>query len=135
MTRVRSSSFKEYRKNWAKENKDKLAINSKKYQERYPEKKMLKASKQNAKARNLEHTITLEDIVIPEYCPYLGIKLTTKVESTNVASTVSLDRIDSSKGYISGNVQVISRLANQMKSNANKEQLITFAKNVLNLYE
>lgn len=124
-----------YLREWGKKNSDKCRSYTYNYLERHPEKKLLKTSKYNAKKRELEHSITLEDIIIPETCPYLGIPLTTKVQQYNTASTISLDRIDSSKGYISGNVQVISRLANLMKSYATEEQLIIFAKNVLKIHE
>ena len=135
MSRPKIYEFKEYQKEWARKNKDKVYANSKKYLENNPEKKLLKASKANAKARGLEHSIELSDIVIPSICPYLGCVLTTTIDKTNSPTTISLDRIDSSKGYIKGNVQVISRLANLMKSYANNEQLVTFAKSVLSIHE
>lgn len=124
-----------YVREWTKENPEKVRKYQYDYRERHPGKKMLKASRANARARGLDHDISLEDIVIPTHCPYLEVKLTTKVESCNYPTTVSIDRIDSSKGYIKGNVQVISRLANLMKSYASEEQLLTFAKNVIKLHE
>lgn len=92
----------------------------------------LKTAKHSAKRRGLEFNLTVEDIQIPELCPLLNIPL---VQGGDASSNlVSIDRIDSSKGYIKGNVQVISCKANTMKSNATKEELITFAKNILALY-
>lgn len=55
----------------------------------------------------------LSDIQIPELCP---------VFKTPMVSP-SLDRIDSSKGYVKGNVRVISKRANQLKSNATVEEM------------
>ena len=92
----------------------------------------LHMTKQNAKARNLEFTITIDDVPIPDKCPLTNIKL---VMGPNRWSKPSIDRIDSTKGYIPGNVWVISVLANTMKSIATKEQLLTFSKNVIKIFD
>ncbi len=134
MPRKDKAQLREYQNQWQRDNRGKCQESQNRYLEKNPDKKLLKASKNNAKARGLEHTITLDDIVIPTHCPYLGIELTTKPEKVNTHTTVSLDRIDPTKGYVSGNVQVISRLANLMKSNASLEQLLTFANGVLKLH-
>jgi hypothetical protein len=90
-------------------------------------------AKRRARREGIEFSILKKDIVIPEVCPYLGIPLTTTWGQGQLQTNASIDRIDNSKGYVEGNIQVISRLANTMKSNATKEQLLTFAKNVLTL--
>jgi hypothetical protein len=93
----------------------------------------------NAKARaikyGLEFAITKEDIIIPEVCPYLGVKLVAGTYAERrIGNAPTLDRIDSDKGYVKGNIEVISDLANRMKQNANAETLITFSKSVLNRF-
>lgn len=95
-----------------------------------PISRMLQAAKQRAKKKGLEFNIGKEDIIIPEKCPYLDIPLYPG-EKDNYKNSPSLDRIDSSKGYIKGNVQVISSKANTMKNDASIEELITFSKNIL----
>ncbi len=94
-----------------------------------PEWFMYQQAKHRAKwdYNNMEFSILPEDIKIPEKCPYLGIPL----ESLHPRYGYSLDRIDSNKGYTKDNIQVTSRLANIMKSNATEQELISFAKGVL----
>ena len=91
-------------------------------------------SKQSAQQRGLEFNLDIEDIIIPEYCPLLNIKLTFKFTPETRDSYYSIDRIDSNKGYIKGNVQIISLKANTMKNSATQEELLIFAKNILTQY-
>jgi len=59
----------------------------------------------------------------------LGIKLSWKGKGNGGQdNSPSLDRIDSTKGYIPGNVMIMSNLANKMKSNATIEQLNQFSR-------
>lgn len=88
-------------------------------------------AKQSAQQRGLEFNLDVEDIIIPEYCPLLNIKLTFKFTSETRDSYYSIDRIDSTKGYIKENIQILSLKANTMKNSATREELLTFAKNIL----
>lgn len=78
-------------------------------------------AKKRSKERSLEFTITKDDIVLPTHCPILGIKLESH-DNVFGRNSYTLDRIDSSKGYIPGNVRVISWQANYIKSNLSLEQ-------------
>lgn len=92
---------------------------------------MVRNVKFSAKRRNIECSLTYTDFDLPEYCPILNVKLTYRLESNgNKPYHATIDRIDNSKGYIKGNVIVISRLANAMKNEANFEQLALFSKNM-----
>ena len=94
----------------------------KKYRQRNPEKILLSKAKVRAKKHNLPINISLEDITIPEFCPVLGIELK---QNKNIASdnSPSLDRINPNKGYVKGNIRVISFRANSLKSNATIKEL------------
>ena len=74
-------------------------------------------TRHGARQRGLEHTITPYDIEVPDVCPVLGIKL--RPGGSNVGfkdDLASVDRIDSSLGYVPGNIRVISWRANRLKS-------------------
>ena len=116
------------------ENKTVFLERTKRLKELKPAEKILMQSKGTARKKNLEFNIGLEDILLPEFCKYLGIKLTNIQGHGVVWSNYSIDRIDSTKGYIKGNVEIISRKANSMKNMATEEELVVFAKNVLKLY-
>lgn len=78
----------------------------------------------NCKKRYKECTITLEDLYKQwqkqnGICPYSGIKLNIATYTKNHKNpiyTASVDRIDSSKGYIPGNIQFVSTCLNYLKS-------------------
>lgn len=89
-------------------------------------------AKERARKRNIDFDLTIDDIVIPEKCPLLEVPFIKGFRS-NKWYTYSIDRIDNSKGYTKDNVQVITYLANTMKSKASKEELLTFARNIIEL--
>jgi len=92
---------------------------------------MLKRAFYRAKRDNIPFNLKIKDIIIPTYCPILGIKLE-QTTGTAQDCSPSLDKINPDLGYVSGNIKVISRLANIMKAHATKEQLTLFTKNILN---
>jgi len=77
-------------------------------------------AKSRAKQKNLEFNITKEDIIIPKECPVFGIP----INFDNKHNVPTLDRIDSSKGYIKENIQVICFKANRLKNNGTIQEFI-----------
>ena len=68
-------------------------------------------------------------IEYPKVCPILRIELDWKAKGNGGQdNSPSLDRIDSTKGYVKGNVMIMSTLANRMKQNATPEQLNQFSR-------
>ena len=92
----------------------------------------LSTIKLRSKKNGIEFDISLQDLVVPLKCPYLNITLTSIVGKGTVLSNMTIDMINKDKGYVKGNVQVISNLASKMKSVATQEELRVFAKNILN---
>ena len=117
-----------------RQNSQVVIAKTQKYSLSHYEQKILNSAKKTAKTKNLEFNLTIDDIQIPTHCKYLGVELTKILGSGVVWSNCSIDRIDSSKGYIKGNVEIISRKANSMKNMATEKELIVFAKNVLKIY-
>jgi len=93
---------------------------------RTPEYRLLKDAKKRAKEFNREYNIELEDIIIPDICPILLIPIQSKIGNGSgkcSGNSPSVDRVDSSRGYIKGNIRVISLNANRLKQNSTIEQL------------
>jgi hypothetical protein len=97
-----------------------------------------------ASQRSLEYSITLEDLYIKYVeqqgrCAISGIKLQIPIvnlyryekgkkflNSKNL--TASLDRIDSSKGYVVGNIQWVHKRINIMKMNLSEDKFFELIK-------
>jgi len=84
------------------------------YRRGNPSKYMMTSIQKSARKRNLDFNLTIEDFYIPEVCPILGVPFDYDV--TNLCPSV--DRLDNTKGYIKGNVCIMSTLANRMKFQA-----------------
>ena len=118
-------SYKEYQKEYYKNNKEKMDKRAIIWQTAHPESIMISSAKSRSKKNGLTCSITAKDIHIPERCPYLGVFLERGVGRGGSDNSPSLDRIDISKGYIPGNIQVISNKANRIKTDATADELIT----------
>jgi hypothetical protein len=96
---------------------------SKAYRRANPARHMLNRARMRSRLKGFEFNITIEDVVIPEFCPVLGLKLLIGDYRPRHPQLASLDRIDNSKGYVKGNVRVISNRANELKRDASLEEI------------
>ena len=70
-------------------------------------------------------------------CPYTGVKLILKdftKKDIDPMFLASVDRIDSDKGYIKGNIQWVSAPINYLKSNLTHNQVIDMCKKIQEFY-
>lgn len=86
-----------------------------------PDRELWRRARKRATARGVPFDLPLEDIIIPPACPVLGIPL--EVGGPRSPNSPSLDRIVPSRGYVTGNVRVISDLANRFKGAKSLAQL------------
>ena len=90
----------------------------------HPEKRILSRIKSKAKKVGLAFNLEVSDIIIPDVCPVLGMKLVTTNQGSGYhTNSPSLDKIDPTLGYIKGNVRVISARANLLKNDATAQEL------------
>jgi hypothetical protein len=92
--------------------------------------RMLTRAKSRAKIGNIPFNLTLEDISIPDTCPLLGIPIEVQPKKGYHPNSPSLDKIIPEKGYIKGNVWVISNRANTLKNDATLTELKTLVENL-----
>lgn len=89
----------------------------------YPKAKMLRRAKNSASRRGLEFSITAGDLILPVYCPVFGIELNYENIGPKKGNSASVDRLDNTRGYVPGNVTIISERANRLKSDATRQEL------------
>ena len=82
---------------------------------------ILQRARRRAREGGLHFSIGHEDIMVPSVCPALGIRI--KVGKRRSGSSPSLDRVIPCRGYVPGNVRVISDKANRLKSNLTPAEL------------
>jgi hypothetical protein len=92
------------------------------YKERNPKKTWAIYAKRDAKNRAAKKGVPFEITsayilsILPDECPIFGTPFKYLGNGGILPTSPSLDRIDPSKGYVEGNVMVISSKANNIKS-------------------
>lgn len=80
------------------------------------QKRLFQFKRRNANLAGIPFSVTLKDLVFPEKCPILGITINYFSPKLSMESA-SFDRYLPTKGYVPGNVRIISFRANLLKSN------------------
>lgn len=84
--------------------------------------------RRDAEKRGVPFSIQIEDLLpLPTLCPVLGLPIQ-HGKAGGEDGSPSIDRIVPTKGYVPGNVIVVSLKANRIKNDATPEELMAVAK-------
>lgn len=107
------------------------------FDEYSPFRETLRRAKRHSKEKDRECTITLQDLKMQwekqqGKCIYTNIELVlpTGTNKINITHQASLDRIDSTKGYIPGNIQFVSSCINMLKNKLTDLETKRFLKEI-----
>lgn len=129
--------LRKYIKEWREKNLDAVKRKDKaKYQRRKaviaeqgkkqrlenPAHVLWKAAKSRAKKDGVEFDLSPSDVIIPQICPALGVRILVGRGVGN-PNAPSIDRIRPDGGYVKGNICVISLRANAIKRDATAAEL------------
>jgi hypothetical protein len=112
-----------------------MKLASDKFRNENPIKQMISCTKSSAKKRGIYFDLKKEDLIIPKFCPYIGVELKFSVGNGLRCCAPTIDRIDNLKGYTKENIMVISHQANRLKSELSINELKNFAKNILEIHK
>lgn len=99
-----------------------------------PEYALWRSVKHQAARNGLDFNLDVFDIKIPEKCPLLGTPLRIGKPGWATGDNASVDRVDPRKGYVKGNVWVVSKRANSIKNDATPKELKLIARNLEKLW-
>lgn len=122
-------------RSWKQRNPEKAAAASKRWEQKYPARKMLTQCRGNAKQRGLECNLTLqmiEEMLQPMTCSATGLPLSfERIDGQRHSRSPwypSIDRLDNSVGYVPGNVRVVCSIYNFMRSNHADHDVLAVAR-------
>lgn len=100
----------------------------------------LGARDRSTRHTDVEFSITLDDIknlwvAQDGTCALSGIKMTYELQNGRTPTNVSIDKIDHTKGYVTGNIQLVCMACNQIKSDLSEEEMYQFCKKIVEHYE
>ena len=135
----------EYNRKWRANNRDKASLSNKKNREnrkndRSKMASVLLSKTLNAKKRNtriLEHNLTtvyIQHLLEKQNycCAFTGIKLDHKTGKNNLRMA-SIDRINSKKGYVKNNIQIVLNCMNKAKAESTNKQFHALIKEIKSL--
>jgi len=95
-----------------------------------PERIIFGLAKRRAKCNNVPFSLEKSDIVVHTVCPVFGTPMSYQPDPTRRQhdGSPTLDRIDPGRGYVKGNVCVISWRANRIKSDATLAEIEAIAR-------
>ena len=98
------------------------------------------AARDRANKHNIPFDITLDYLMElwdkqKGMCALSGIEMTFELKMGRTHTNVSIDKIDRTKGYTVGNVQLVCMACNQIKSDMTEEAMYYFCKNIVEQYE
>lgn len=90
-----------------------------------PARALTDRAQQRARRKDVPYNLRRQQVVVPTHCPVLGIPLI--VGGPRSDASPSLDRVDPRKGYVTGNVRVISDRANRLKGSRSLSEVRALA--------
>lgn len=134
-----STKNKTNSRKWKKSHPLAMRAAGRRYRDKYPEESLARniqykrdhfevtliaQARCRARKRGQPFSITVEDVHVPDVCPVLGVRLQRKGRDGRSAPDFpTLDCLIPVRGYVPGNVFVISSRANRLKSNASWQDL------------
>lgn len=104
-----------YSRDYYEKHKDRLNVMTK-------ERMLYKNARSRSRIKNVPFNIEESDIVIPKTCPVFPWIELCATNTSSEDNSPSVDRVIPELGYVKGNIQIISRRANTIKSMGSAEE-------------